>query len=162
VDALRPSPLAQFESLASFDLSAGDGHYLEHATHDPMRGETHWPTGHFFALNLKSQRLAPLVLADLAARKKEHDLRALKRQSVALLRQGAGKGRKVMWVWDKAGVDLPFWQERKGSGIYFLSLRKEGMCLAVEAERVIDFAQPINQGVNRRPGGHRPARYSVA
>jgi len=147
VDALRPSPLAQFESLASFDLYAGDGHYLEHATHDPMRGETHWPTGHFFALNLKSQSLAPLVLADLAARKKEHDLRALKRQSVAMLRQGAGKGRKVMWVWDKAGVDLPFWQERKGSGIYFLSLRKEGMCLAVEAERVIDFAQPINQGV---------------
>lgn len=147
VDALRPSPLAQFESLASFDLYAGDGHYLEHATHDPMRGETHWPTGHFFALNLKSQSLSPLVLADLAARKKEHDLRALKRQSVAMLRQGAGKGRKVMWVWDKAGVDLPFWQERKASGIYFLSLRKEGMCLAVEAERVIDFAQPINQGV---------------
>jgi Transposase DDE domain len=147
VDALRPSPLAQFESLASFDLYAGDGHYLEHATHDPMRGETHWPTGHFFALNLKSQSLSPLVLADLAARKKEHDLRALKRQSVAMLRQGAGKGRKVMWVWDKAGVDLPFWQERKASGIYFLSLRKEGMCLEVEQDRVIDFTQPINQGV---------------
>jgi hypothetical protein len=147
VDALRPSPLAQFESLAAFDLYAGDGHYLEHATHDPMRGETHWPTGHFFALNLKSQSLSPLVLADLAARKKEHDLRALRRQRVAMLRQGAGKGRKVMWVWDKAGVDLPFWQERKASGIYFLSLRKEGMCLEVEQDRVIDFAQPINQGV---------------
>jgi hypothetical protein len=147
VDALRPSPLSQFESLAAFDLYAGDGHYLEHATHDPMQGETRWPTGHFFALNLKSQSLFPLVLADLAGRKKEHDVRALKRQSVALLRQGAGKGRKVMWVWDKAGVDLSFWQERKASGIYFLSLRKEGMCLAVEQERVIDPTQPINQGV---------------
>ena len=147
VDARRPSPLSQFESLASFDLYAGDGHYLEHATHDPMIGETRWPTGHFFALNLKSQSLFPLVLADLAGRKKEHDARALKRQSVAMLRQGAGKGRKVMWVWDKAGVDLPFWQERKASGIYFLSQRKEGMCLEVEQERVIDFTQPINQGV---------------
>jgi predicted transcriptional regulator len=57
------------------------------------------------------------VLADLAGRKKEHDLRALKRQSVAQLRQGAGKGRKVLWVWDKAVVDLPFWQERKAAGI---------------------------------------------
>jgi len=66
---------------------------------------------------------------------------------VAMLRQGAGKGRKVLWVWDKAGVDFPFWQERKASGIYFLSLRKEGMCLEVEKERVIDFTQPINQGV---------------
>lgn len=148
VDALRCSPLSQFESLASFDLYAGDGHYLEAATHDPMQGETRWPTGHFFALNLKSQSLFPLVLADLAQRKKEHDVRALKRQSVAMLRQGAGKGRKVLWVWDKAGVDFPFWQERKASGIYFLSLRKEGMCLAVERERVIDVTQPINQGVS--------------
>ena len=147
VDTLRQSPLSQFESLATFDLYAGDGHYLEHATHDPMQGETHWPTGHFFALNLKSQSLFPLALADLAGRKKEHEVRALKRQSVALLRQGAGQGRKVMWVWDKAVVDLPFWQERKASGIYFLSLRKEGMCLEVERERAIDFAQPINQGV---------------
>jgi len=147
VAALRPSPLAPFESLASFDLYAGDGHYLEHATHDPMMGETRWPTGHFFALNLKSQSLFPLVLADLVGRKKEPDVRALKRQSVAMLRQGAGKGRKVLWVWDKAGVDLPFWQERKAAGIYFLSLRKERMCLEVEPDRVIDFAQPINQGV---------------
>ena len=147
VDACRQSPLATFESLASFDLYAGDGHYLAHATHDPMIGETRWPTGHFFALNLKSQSLFPLVLADLAERKKEHDLRALKRQSVARLRQGAGKGRKVMWVWDKAGVDLPFWQERKAAGIYFLSLRKEGMCLTVEQERVMDGTQSINQGV---------------
>jgi len=147
VDALRPSPLSQFEALAAFDLYAGDGHYLEHATHDPMIEETRWPTGHFFALNLKSQSLFPLALADLAGRKKEHDNRALKRQSVARLRQGAGKGRKVMWVWDKAGVDMPFWQERKAAGIYFLSLRKEGMCLTVERERDIDLAQPINQGV---------------
>jgi hypothetical protein len=147
VETLRTSPLSQFESLATFDLYAGDGHYLEHATHDPMQGETCWPTGHFFALNLKSQSLFPLVLADLTKRKKEHDMRALKRQSVALLRQGAGKGRKVLWVWDKAGVDLAFWQERKASGIYFLSLRKAGMCLDVETERVIDATQPINQGV---------------
>jgi len=147
VDALRSSPLATFESLALFDLYAGDGHYLEHATHDPMQGETRWPTGHFFALNLKSQSLFPLALADLIGRKKEHDARTLKRQSVARLRQGAGKGRKVMWVWDKAGVDLPFWQERKAAGIYFLSQRKDGMCLELERDRSIDFTQPINQGV---------------
>jgi hypothetical protein len=98
VDACRLSPLSQFESLTSFDLYAGDGHYLEHATHDPMQDETRWATRHFCALNLKSQSLFPLVLADQAGRKKEHDVRALKRQSVARLRQGAGKGRKVLWV----------------------------------------------------------------
>jgi len=147
VDAARPSALAAFPALAAFDLYAGDGHYLEHATHDPVSGETHWPTGHFFALNLKSQSLFPLTLADLAGRKKEHDARALKRQSGAQLRQGAGKGRKGLWVWDKAGVDLAFWQERKASGIYFLSQRKAGLCLELEKERGLDLTQPINQGV---------------
>ena len=87
------------------------------------------------------------MLADWAARQKEHDLRARKRQSVAMLRQGAGKGRKGLWVWDKAGVDFPFWQDRKASGIYFLSLRKEGLCLEVAQERVLAATQPINQGV---------------
>jgi hypothetical protein len=147
VDAVRSSALAEFAALETFDVYAGDGHYLAAATHDPMQGETHWPTGHFFVLNLKSQSLFPLTLADASARKKEHDARALKRQSVAQLRQGAGKGRKVLWVWDKAGVDLAFWQERKASGIYFLSLRKEGMCLTVEKERIVDTTQAINQGV---------------
>ena len=147
VDALRPSPLSQFEALAEFDVYAGDGHYLEHATHDPMIGATRWATGHCFALNLQSQSLFPLVLANRVGRKKEHDVRALKRQSVAMLRQVAGKGRKALWVWDKAGVDFAFWQERKARGIYFLSLRKAGMCLAVEKERIIAWPQPINQGV---------------
>ena len=50
VDVLRPSPLSTFASLATFDLYAGDGHYLEHATHDPMQGETHWPR----AISLRS------------------------------------------------------------------------------------------------------------
>ena len=27
-----------------------------------------------------------------------------------------------MWVWDKVGVALSFWQERKAAGSYFLSL----------------------------------------
>jgi len=101
----------------------------------------------FADVRAKSDRL--LALADLVGRKKEHDARTLKRQSVAMLRQGAGKGRKVLWVWDKAGVDLPFWQERKASGIYFLSQRKEGMCLELERERPIDLTQPINEGVSR-------------
>ena len=147
VDTCRPSPLDTFAALATFDLYAGDGHYLTHATHEAAKAETYWATGHFFALNLKSQSLFPLALADQVGRKKEHDLRMLKRQSVARLRQGTKKGRKVLWVWDKAVVDLPLWQDRKGQGIYFLSQRKEGLCLELEQTRVIDATQPINQGV---------------
>jgi len=145
VDRVRTSPLAAYPELDRFDLFAGDGHYLAAATHDAEPGETAWATGHFFALNLKSQSLAPLALAD-PNRKKEHDMRMRKRQSVAELRQGAGKGRKVLWVWDKGGMELPFWLARKQSGISFLSLRKTCQGLAVETIRpVADL--PINQGV---------------
>jgi hypothetical protein len=146
VDATRPSPLARWPELDGFEVYAGDGHYLTAATHDVKQDETAWPTGHFFALNLKSQSLTPLALADQAGRKREHDLRMLKRQSVAQLRQRAGKGRKVLWVWDKGGIDLAFWLERKAAGIYFLSLRKTGQCLALEKVRPV-AARPINQGV---------------
>ena len=88
-----------------------------------------------------------MTLADRDARKKAPAARALKRPSVAPLRPGAGKGRKGLWVWDKAGVDLPFWQARKASGIYFLAQRKAGMILALTKERSLDFNQPISQGV---------------
>ena len=70
VDSCRISPLAALAALDPFEVYAGDGHYLEHATHDPVIGETRWPTGHFFALNLKSQSLFPLTMSNLAGRKK--------------------------------------------------------------------------------------------
>ena len=47
----------------------------------------------------------------------------------------------------QGGRGLSLLEERKASGIYFLSLRKAGLCLDVETERLIDFTQPINQGV---------------
>jgi len=147
VDVARPSPLSAYAQLEDFEVYAGDGHYLAAATHDLTHAGTAWPTGHFFALNLKSQSLFPLTLADQTERKMEQDVRALKRQSLAQLRQGAGKGRKVLWVWDKAAVDLAFWQERKNAGIYFLSRRKTNLCLDLVQTRPLDANQPINQGV---------------
>ena len=53
VEALRVSPLPSFESLAPFDLQAGDGHCLEHATHDPMQGETPLAGGPFLCAQLE-------------------------------------------------------------------------------------------------------------
>jgi hypothetical protein len=47
-----------------------------------------------------------LTVADQAGRKHEHDLRALKRLDIATLRQGAPKDRRVLYIWDRAGVDF--------------------------------------------------------
>ena len=71
--------------LANFDVYAGDGHFHAAAAHDPRDAQDGCKDalGHFFSLNLRSHALAHLTVADQAARCKEHDMRALKRLSIA-------------------------------------------------------------------------------
>jgi hypothetical protein len=88
-----------------------------------------------------------LCVSDQIARKKEHDMRALKRQDTGVLRQGAGKGRKVLYVWDRAGIDFRQWFQWKQRGIYFLSREKENMKLSTLGVHEFDSAAPINQGI---------------
>jgi len=72
----------------------------------------------------------------------------LKSTEIATLRQGAGKGQKVLYVWDRAGIDFPQWMKWKhGSGIYFLSRVKENMRLEIQGECPIDRDDPRNAGV---------------
>ena len=49
-------------------------------------------------------------------------MHVLKRLNNRTLRQGAAKGRKVLYVWDRAGIDFRQWRRwKQASGIYFLS-----------------------------------------
>jgi hypothetical protein len=58
-------------------------------------------------------------------RKRERNTRALKRLDIETLRQSAPKGRKVVYVWDKAGIDFLQWFKWKhAGGIYFVSRDK--------------------------------------
>jgi hypothetical protein len=60
-----------------------------------------------YAVDLRSHALTHLTLADTSgSRKREHDIHALKRLDNQTLRQSAPKGRKVLYVWDKAGIDF--------------------------------------------------------
>jgi len=95
--------------------------------------------------------LEHLTLADTRGkRKKEYDTRALKRLSIQSLRQSAPKGRKVIYVWDKAGIDFLQWYKwKQAGGIYFISREKENMNLLVIAELDFDKKDPINAGVSR-------------
>jgi hypothetical protein len=132
-----PDPFASISSLDDFDLYAGDGHFIEAATHDKAkpRGSTTQPsdpneastrqttskyaTGHIYTINLRSHAMSHLAVADQQTRKKEHEMRTLKRQTANQLRQHAPKGRKVLYVWDRAGIDFRQWSQWKDlSGIY--------------------------------------------
>lgn len=145
-----PDPLAIVSSLDGFDVYAGDGHYHGAATHDPREEEsgTKWAVGHFYTLNLRTHALTHLTGADAVERKREHDMRALKRQEIDTLRQGANKGRKVLYIWDRAGIDFQAWQRWKQTGgIYFLSREKENMVLSPLEMLSYEPEDPINAGV---------------
>ncbi len=70
--------------------------------------------------------MSHLTVGDQDARLKEHDMRGLKRMDLQALRMGAAKGRKVIIVWDRAGIDFRQWHHWKTmGGLYFISREKE-------------------------------------
>ena len=146
-----PDALAAFPALAGFDVHAGDGHFHAHAAHDPVDSKgDHHATGHLYSRNLRSGCLHHLTVNDQQARKKEHDMRALKRLEIAALRQGAPKGRKVLYIWDRAGIDFTQWFKwKQGSGIYMLSRTKTNLKLLPCGNLPFDGGDEINAGVLR-------------
>lgn len=159
-----PDPFATFKCLDDFDIYAGDGHFIAAASHDkaaprksPAKNKTvgraaaftatKYATGHLYSLDLRSHAMTHLTVSDQVERNKEHDMRALKRQDIQTLRQGAATGRKVLYIWDRAGIDLRQWFQWKQRGIYFLSREKENMTLDILGVHSFDRNDPINRGV---------------
>lgn len=143
-----PDPLAQYQELKKFDLYAGDGHWHGPACHDKIKDGRKWAVGHFYSLNLRTHAIKHLEMADEVARKHEHDMRALKRQSIQALRQGAAKGRKVLYAWDSACLDFEQWQSWKDTGgVYFITRAKENMVDDYLDDRPFDSENPVNHGI---------------
>ena len=148
VRQVREDPFAAHSELKGFDLHAGDGHYHKAAAHDKPIGDSKRPVGHFFMFDLRTSALHHLELAETGGtRKGEHDMHVLKRTDIKTLRLGSGKGRKVMFVWDKAAIDFRFWRHAKQNGIYFISREKDNMRLGTIGINAFDKADPRNQGV---------------
>jgi hypothetical protein len=145
----QADPFARFAALDGYDIYAGDGHYHAAAAHDVKKSGKKYPTQHFYSVDLRAHALRHLTLADTSGiRKREHDTRALKRLDIETLRQSAPKGRKVVYVWDKAGIDFLQWFKWKHTGgIYFVSREKKNMELMIMAELGYDKKDPINAGV---------------
>jgi len=145
----KQDPFAQYAELDEFDIFAGDGHYHAAAVHDTNKSGKKYPTQHFYSVDLRNHALNHLTLADTSGnRKREHDTRALKRLDKETLRQSAPKKRKVLYIWDKAGIDFMQWFKWKYSaGIYFVSREKENMDLLMMGELPFDKKDPVNAGV---------------
>ena len=148
---LESDPFSQLADLHEYDIHAGDGHYHEAAVHDERKDGKRYPTQHFYSVDLRSHALRHLTLADTSgSRKREHDTRALKRLDIVTLRQGAPKGRKVLYIWDRAGIDFFQWFKWKHlGGIYFVSREKSNMDGMVVGELYYDKKDPVNKGVQK-------------
>ena len=147
-------PFASIPELKGFAIYAGDGHYHAAAVHDEKRLDSKGKmrkeaAGHFFLLDLRTHFVSHLTQADQSGtRKREHDMHAIKRLDLDVLRGHQPKGTKMILAWDKAGIDFGFWHKVKmSSGLYFISLEKENMKLIKCGYRTFDRSDPRNAGV---------------
>ncbi len=142
-------PFKDFPELAGFDLYAGDGHSHKAPIHEIKIDNKKFETQHFYRLCMRGHTMSHMTLALYGGtRKKEHDMHAIKRLDIDELRNGAKKGQKVLYVWDKAGIDFAQWQKWKNQGgVYFLSEEKELNRLLVIGEPYFDKEDPVNAGV---------------
>jgi len=137
--------LGHIPELALYECFACDGHWHRAATHDPRHDGTKMAVGHFYSLNLRRQSLRHLATAEGLH---EHDMNALKRAKPHGLRQGVVRGRGVLTVSDKAGIDFRFWKRcRQECAVYFLSLVKEDMVYDWLNDRDWDREDPRHHGV---------------
>jgi Transposase DDE domain len=147
--ASLPDALAQFAELDDFDIYAGDGHSHEHATHDERIEGTKLCVTHLYTRNLRNGWLSHLSLCPIKDKGNHHDMSVLKSLAPTLLRQGAKKGRKVLYVYDRACLDFPQWNRwKQGNGIYFISRTKESMVLSHQKCRDFERDNPININVH--------------
>ncbi len=137
--------LAGIPELAGYDCFAADGHWHKSATHDPRHEGTKMAVGHFYSLNLRTHSLRHLAAGQGLH---EHDMSALKRIKPKGLRQDVPQGRRVLIIYDKAGIDFAYWKRcRQECAVYFLSRVKENMVLGWEQSNDWDRADSRNRGV---------------
>ena len=118
-------PLACHRELDGYAVYASDGHYEDAATHaKPIAGKVR-EQQYFCSINLRSHSATLLDIARPAeGKKKEHDMRALKRLSTADMRMGAPKGTKVLHAYDRGGIGYNQWRKWRAKGIYIISREK--------------------------------------
>jgi hypothetical protein len=140
-----PDRLAEIPELANYECFALDGHWHKAATHDARHEGVKMAVGHLYSLNLRGHQMRHLAAAEGLH---EHDMSMLKRINAKGLRQEVPRGKRVLIVYDKAGIDFAFW---KGScrrcAVYFVSRVKDDMVYDWIESRVVNRRDKRNLGV---------------
>lgn len=132
--------------LANYECFAADGHWHKAAAHDERHEGMKMAVGHFYSVNLRTHTLRHLAAGEGLH---EHDMSVLKRIKPKGLRHDVPKGRRVIIIYDKAGIDFGFWKRcRKECAVYFISRVKENMVFEWIENRSWDVTDSCNHGVS--------------
>jgi hypothetical protein len=136
--------LAAFPELKAWTVLACDGHAVKHAchaAHDP-RGR-HVPDSGLYTLDLRTGLSAFLHTVGGDGRH-AHEWPAF-REAIRDLRPDA----RVLFVEDRAFIDLPSWARYRRRGIHQITRMKENMYPVEETTIPFDRDDPVNTGVRR-------------
>lgn len=141
-----PDRLSAIPELEKYEAFAVDGHWHQSATHDARHDGAKVAVGHFYSLDLRGHQLRHLAVGEGLH---EHDMSVLKRLKPSGLRQAVPQGKRVLIVYDKAGIDFTYWKRcRQECAVYFLSRVKAGMVFDWIESRIWDRRDARNCGVS--------------
>ena len=149
---LRPGLRAHHDLLASlpeldgWEVWAGDGHAIAHATHDPRNDkDAYSPVHAIYKLDLRTGWASFIDLVRPTARGVEHEMTTLKRQDKDQLRCGAPKGKSTLMSYDKAVVDFQFaYNLKQSKSIYQVTGWKDNLAPMTVMPRPVDRSNSAN------------------
>ena len=149
---LRPGLRAHHDLLASlpeldgWEVWAGDGHAIAHATHDPRNDkDAYSPVHAIYKLDLRTGWAGFIDLVRPTARGVEHEMTTLKRQDKEQLRCGAAKGKSTLMSYDKAVVDFQFaYNLKQSKSIYQVTGWKDNLAPMTVMPRPVDRSNSAN------------------
>lgn len=141
--------LATCPELNDWEVWAGDGHFIEHATHDPRNEKDQYaPVGAIYKLDTRTGWAEFLAPIQPTARGTEHEITTLKRQPPEDLRCGATKGQHTLITYDCAVIDFPYaYNLKQSKSIYVLTRYKDNLAPMTVMPRPVDRANPANSMV---------------
>lgn len=142
-------PLAKYPELDGFAIYATDGHTHKASAHEKPRFKKVYPVTHIYSLNLRTHTAKhDVLLQPEEQKKKEHEIKALKRMDIKALRMNEPCGVKVVHVYDPAVIDYHKWHQwKQGSGIYIVTMEKKNSAFEVLGMPEWERGNPINNGV---------------
>ena len=141
------NPFKGKSELDGYALYAADGHFHEHASHEKHANGKNYPVGHIYATNLRTRTVQHLDVLR-PKDKRENETHALKRLGSKVLRMGEPIGRKVIMVYDRAGIDFQeWWKWKQSRGLYVLTREKSNMALMILGNLDFDKNDPVNANI---------------